>query len=197
MFIARRPLLLASASPRRQEFLAQLGLAFTIRSADIDETPLADEPPEAFALRMARTKAEQVALAHPEACVIAADTVVTLDRVIFGKPRDPQDALAILQALRGRTHEVITGFALLCPALALSETRVVTSQVSFAAFADEVLQAYVESGEPMDKAGAYGIQGRGAFLVQHLSGSYSNVVGLPLSELVQLLLRHDLIAPRR
>ena len=196
MFIARRPLLLASASPRRQEFLAQLGLAFTIRSADIDETPLADEPPEAFALRMARTKAEQFALAHPEACVIAADPVVALDRVIFGKPRDPQDALAILQALRGRTHEVITGFALLCPALALSETHAVTSQVSCAAFADEVLQAYVESGEPMDKAGAYGIQGRGAFLVQHLSGSYSNVVGLPLSHLVQLLLRHDLIAPR-
>lgn len=193
MFIARHPIVLASASPRRQEFLDQLGLNFKVRPADIDETPWPDEIPEDFARRMARTKAEQVALPSPEACVIAADTVVALDRTIFGKPRDRNDALAILKTLQGRTHRVITGFAVLCPSLHLVEVQAVTTQVTFAAHADRILQAYVDSGEPMDKAGAYGIQGKGAFLVQNIHGSHSNVIGLPVSELMQILLRHDLI----
>ncbi len=194
MFIARHPIVLASASPRRQEFLDQLGLGFEVRPADIDETPLIDELPEHFARRMARAKAEQVALPCPEACVIAADTVVALDQIIFGKPRDRNDALTILKTLQGQTHTVTTGFAVLCPRLHLTEVQAVTTQVTFAAHADDILQAYVDSGEPMDKAGAYGIQGKGAFLVQSIHGSHSNVIGLPVSELVQILLRHGLIA---
>ena len=194
MFFARRPLLLASASPRRQKFFAQLSLDFEVCPADIDETPWTDEPPEDFARRMARTKAEQVALPCPEACVIAADTVVALDRTIFGKPRDRDDALAILKTLQGRTHMVTTGFAILCPQLHLAEVQAVTTQVTFAAHPDDMLQAFIDSGEPMDKAGAYGIQGKGAFLVHSIHGSHSNVIGLPVSELVQILLRHGLIA---
>ena len=196
MFIARYPIVLASASPRRQEFLDQLGLGFDVRPADIDETPWPDELPVNFARRMARTKAEQVALFCPEACAIAADTVVALDRTIFGKPRDQQDALAILKVLQGRTHTVTTGFAVLCPRLPLAEVQAVTTQVTFADHSVEILQAYVDSGEPMDKAGAYGIQGKGAFLVRSIHGSHSNVIGLPVSQLVRILLDHRLISPR-
>ena len=195
MFIASRPLILASSSPRRQEFLTQLGLPFTVQPADIDETPRVDEQPEGFALRMARTKAEHIAGNQPQACVIAADTVVALGQTIFGKPRDREEALAILTALQGRTHEVITGFAVLCAESAIAAVAAVSSQVTFASFAGTILQAYVDTGEPMDKAGAYGIQGRGAFLVQSLHGSYSNVVGLPVTELVAVLLQHRLIEP--
>ena len=196
MFIAHSPLLLASASPRRQKFLTQLGLEFEVRPADIDETPRTDELPEDFARRMARTKAEQIALPCPEACVVAADTVVALDRTIFGKPRNQQDALAILKTLQGMTHTVTTGFAVLCPRRALSEVQAVTTQVTFASHADHTLQAYVDTGEPMDKAGAYGIQGKGAFLVHSIHGSHSNVIGLPVSQLVRILLNYGLITPR-
>ncbi len=195
MFIASRPLILASSSPRRQEFLTQLGLHFTVNPADIDETPQAGELPEDFSRRMARTKAALIAGNHPQACVIAADTVVALGQTIFGKPRDREEALAILTALQGRTHEVITGFAVLCAESAIAAVAAVSSQVTFASFAGTILQAYVDTGEPMDKAGAYGIQGRGAFLVHSLHGSYSNVVGLPVTELVAVLLQHRLIEP--
>ncbi|RXF55217.1 Maf-like protein, partial [Enterococcus faecalis] len=114
MFTACHPLILASASPRRQEFLRQLGLAFRAEPARIDETPETGEPAAAFARRMAITKAKAIAATSPQACVIGADTVVTLDETLFGKPRDREEALAILKQLQGRTHRVITGFAVCC-----------------------------------------------------------------------------------
>ena len=193
MFFACVPLVLASASPRRQDFLARLGLQFQVAPADIDETLLPGESPEPFARRMAAAKAEVVARERLDACVIGADTVVALDGTVFGKPRDPDDALAILQALRGRTHQVITGVAVVCPTRGIGEVFTVTSEVSFAAFPDEILRAYIATGEPMDKAGAYAIQGRGAFLVRAIGGSCSNVVGLPVHDLVSVLLHHRLV----
>jgi septum formation protein len=193
MFFACLPLVLASASPRRQDFLARLGLQFQVAPADIDETLLPGESPEPFARRMAAAKAELVARDRLDACVIGADTVVALDGTVFGKPRDPDDALAILQALRGRTHQVITGVAVVCPDRGIGEVFTVTSQVSFAAFPDEILRAYIATGEPTDKAGAYAIQGRGAFLVHAIAGSCSNVIGLPVHDLVSVLLHHRLV----
>jgi len=193
MFIARCPLILASASPRRQEYLTRLGLTFRIMPATIDETPEPGESPSAFARRMAATKAGQIGDAHPEACVIGADTVVTLDRRIFGKPRDHEEALTMLMALQGQTHEVITGFALVARSRNIEEVDAVTTLVTFGVFAETILRAYVDSDEPMDKAGAYGIQGIGSFLVQSLTGSCSNVVGLPVHAVVQSLLTHGLL----
>lgn len=193
MFIARCPLILASASPRRQEYLTRLGLQFRIAPATIDETPEPGESPGDFARRMAATKAGQIAVAHPEACVIGADTVVALDRCIFGKPRDAEEALAMLMALQGRSHEVITGFALVAKSRHIEEVDAITTLVTFGTFAETILRTYVNSGEPMDKAGAYGIQGIGSFLVQSLTGSCSNVVGLPVQAVVQSLLAHGLL----
>lgn len=195
MFTARKPILLASASPRRQEFLRSLGLDFTCLPADIDETPLAGEPPAACARRLAAEKAAAAAARHPSSWVIGADTVVTLDGRIIGKPADAAHALETLRALRGRTHQVVTGLALICQQEGCAETLTETSEVTFAEFPDEALAAYIRTGEPMDKAGAYGIQAGGAFLVQSIQGSCSNVIGLPLSACVALLLRHRVIAP--
>ncbi len=195
LFYSRRPIILASASPRRQQFLRELGLDFTIRAAAIDESPLPAETPEAFTRRMAGAKAEAVASDHGQACIIGADTVVSLDGLILGKPKDEQDALAMLKQLQGRTHRVITGLSLICRESELHQTTATVTSVTFAAFPAAVLAAYVRTGEPMDKAGAYGIQGMGGFLVRKIEGSCSNVIGLPVNVLVSLLLRHKVIGP--
>lgn len=196
MFTTLKPLILASASPRRQQFFRDLGLVFTCLPAEIDETPLAGEQPVAFAQRMAAEKAGVIAAQHPASWVIGADTVVTLDGQIIGKPADAAHALEILRTLRGRTHQVVTGMALLCQQEVCAEILAESSEVTFAAFPDEVLAAYIRTGEPLDKAGAYGIQAKGAFLVESVRGSCSNVIGLPLSTCLALLLRHGLIAPK-
>lgn len=193
MFSTTCPLILASASPRRKEYLARLGLEHLVLPASVDETPYPAEPPPTFARRMAATKARQIAELHPEGCTLAADTVVALDHRIFGKPRDQQEALAMLTALQGRTHEVTTGFAIVAPHRQIVEVDSATTQVTFGVFAETILLAYVRSGEPMDKAGAYGIQGLGSFLVQSISGSCSNVVGLPVHAVVLSLLKHGLL----
>lgn len=197
MFTACFPLVLASASPRRQDFLTRLGLRFQVAPAAVDESPLVGELPEPFAQRIAAAKADLIARDRPEASVIGADTVVALGPTLFGKPRDRGNALEILQALRGHTHQVITGVVVVCRARALRKVFAVTSEVSFADFSDEVLEAYIDTGEPMDKAGAYGIQGRGSFLVRAIAGSCSNVIGLPIHELVAILLRHQLVQVAR
>ena len=197
LFCNLHPIVLASASPRRQQFLRELGLDFTVRAAAIDETPMPSERPEDFALRMAEAKARAVAPRHGRAFIIGADTVVSLDELILGKPRDDQDALDMLTRLQGRTHRVITGLALSCTEQGVHTSTATVTSVQFATFAPEVLAAYVRTGEPMDKAGAYGIQGRGGFLVRKIEGSCSNVIGLPVNTLVSLLLRYRAIAPAR
>lgn len=180
------PLYLASGSPRRRELLTQIGVPFSVVSAPIDETPLPDESAPAYVERLARAKAAAgLACIEGQAVVLGADTAVVLDGRILGKPENREDALAMLADLSGREHQVLT-------AVALSDGQrvhslCVTSKVRFRAISAEEAQRYWASGEPADKAGGYAIQGLGAVFVTGLSGSYSAVVGLPLSETAELL----------
>ena len=182
------PLFLASGSPRRRELLTQIGVAFSVIGADIDETPLPDESPAAYVERLARGKAQAGRArlnANAQACVLGADTAVVLDGKILGKPLDEADALAMLMSLSGQEHEVLTAIALLDGERC--ESRVVRSLVRFRPINAAEASAYWASGEPRDKAGGYGIQGLGAVFVSSLTGSYSAVVGLPLCETAELL----------
>lgn len=177
-------LYLASSSPRRREILEALGIEFTVNAVDVDESRLAGESPRQMVLRLAAAKA---AAAEVEAggLVIGSDTAVVLDSEMLGKPNDKDDAIAMLMSLSGREHVVLTGVALRGPdgvCSAVSSTNVSFREIS----RDEAL-AYWQSGEPRDKAGAYGIQGRGGAFVSAISGSYSGVVGLPVFETAQLL----------
>lgn len=182
-----RPLLLASASPRRRELLQQLGLRFTLAPAAIDEAPLPGEDPAALVSRLAQAKAQAgLALAEPAQWVLGADTVVVLDREILGKPADDAAAAAMLRRLSGRAHTVFSGVFLACSGVP-GRGRVVRTRVWMRGISEPEIVAYVASGEPLGKAGAYAIQGRGAAFVRCLAGSYSNVVGLPLYELDALL----------
>jgi septum formation protein len=178
---ARASLILASASPRRRWLLAALGIDFTALPVDIDERPSAYEKPPAFARRMAAEKA-RAAGGDGSRWVLAADTIVDLDGRIFGKPVDADDAKLMLGRLSGRTHLVRTAMVLLEPGGATAEETLVTTEVSFRALDDATIAAYVATGEPLDKAGAYAIQGEGAHLVDRVVGSYTNVIGLPLPE---------------
>ena len=180
------PLYLASGSPRRRELLTQIGVPFTVTSAPIDETPLPDESAVAYVERLAKAKAEAglASLSGP-AVVLGADTAVVLDGRILGKPENREDALAMLADLAGREHQVLTAVALSDGQCCLSVS--VTSNVRFRAITAEEAQRYWASGEPADKAGGYAIQGLGAVFVTGLQGSYSAVVGLPLSETAELL----------
>jgi len=171
-----------------------MGLDFTVTPAEVDETPLPGESPGEFAIRMAGSKARDVAGSHPGAWVLGADTVVTLDGMILGKPKDRADALAILHQLAGRTHQVMTAICLCSPAQGIEQTEVDTTGVTFIPAPDQLLKAYIATGDPLDKAGAYGIQGPGAFLVRRIEGSCANVVGLPIDRVISLLLQYRVIA---
>lgn len=186
------PLILASASPRRRELLQQIGVRFTVVTAGVDETPLPAEQPVPYTVRLARAKAEAVQRIHPAAAVIGADTTVTLDGELYGKPASVADARGMLQRLQGRTHEVTTGFAVSTAAATVSGSE--TTRVTLAVMTDEEISAYAATGEPMDKAGAYAIQGVAARWVTRIEGDYSNVVGLPLARLYMLLRELDFIS---
>ena len=191
-FRTQAQLILASGSPRRRDFLAELGIAFEVRVTDIDETPQTGEPPIDFVARLAQEKAQ--AVDQPDAWVLAADTAVVVDGEILGKPGDEAEACAILMRLSGRWHEVWTGFSLCRQATGELYTKTVCTRVRFLELTPELCRAYVRTGEPLDKAGAYGIQGKGCFLVPEISGSYTNVVGLPMTEVLETLLHHKVIA---
>jgi len=197
LFTTCRPLILASASPRRKSLLEELGIEFTVLIADIDEQPSEEETPEAFVSRLARGKALAVSRGQSSAWILAADTVVVLDGAILNKPANRDEALAMLLHLSGRRHEVLTGFCLLHLTEEKLVVRSVATEVEFMPLSREICEAYLDTGEPMDKAGAYGIQGQGGCLVRRIDGSYSNVVGLPLAEVVQGLLDQGVIAAAR
>jgi septum formation protein len=171
-------LVLASASPRRRELLAGLGLTPLVRPTEIDETPYPDERPEECALRLASAKAA-AAVAAGE-LVLAADTLVVVDGDILGKPTGPDEAAAMLGRLAGRDHLVVTGVAVRDGDRSRTAAGVETTRVTMAPLAPAEIERYVATGEPLDKAGAYAIQGLGALLVERIEGNYSNVVGLPL-----------------
>ena len=195
LFKTTGTLILASASPRRKTLLQDLGLEFKIIEAQIDEKPHGGETPEEFALRAGCDKAGEVSRGNHTSWVLGADTVVVYGGRILGKPRNAEKALSVLLALSGQKHLVHTGFCLKNAAEKVSVSRLVTTEVYFAPFAKEIAAAYVFSGEPLDKAGAYGIQGAGGALVEKINGSYSNVVGLPLVEVIQEMLRHKVVEP--
>ncbi|BES70722.1 nucleoside triphosphate pyrophosphatase [Marinobacter nanhaiticus D15-8W] len=181
-----RPVVLASASPRRRELLEQIGLSFTVAPVDIDETPLPDERPDHYVERLARQKAEAglTRAADPNSLVIGSDTTVVCEDRIMAKPANEAEAADMLRLLSGRTHKVMTAVALAgeygCYA------RLVITEVRFREIFEEEIKAYWQTGEPADKAGGYGIQGGGAVFVDGLWGSYSAVVGLPLQETAEL-----------
>ena len=179
--------ILASQSPRRRELLTLVGIDHDVQPADIDETPWPDELPIPHTERLAVAKAQVIAMREPAAVVIAADTIVVIDGAILGKPTDASDAHAMLRRLSGRTHEVCTAMAVAQSAQVTSE--VVRVSVRFRELDDATIARYVETGEPMDKAGAYGIQGYGATLVEHIEGDYFAVMGLSLVTVLRLAAR--------
>lgn len=178
-------LILASRSPRRAELLSRLGLDFTIIPAEIDETYVDNEMPAAHAERLAAEKATTIAREHPAALVIGSDTIVIVDQDVLGKPRDTDDAVRMLRRLSGREHEVFTGVAVAMGGTVYSSLERVT--VRFRHLDRETCEQYIATGEPMDKAGAYGIQGFGSALVESISGDYFAVMGLPVVRTLALL----------
>jgi len=185
-------LILASSSPRRRQLLELLGLKFEVRSANIDESIQGGETPSAYVERVAMLKAVRVATQMPQALILGADTAVVVDGRILGKPQSPADARRMLTLLSGRSHAVLTGIAL---AGTDQSSRIVESQIDFRVLSRGEIDWYIRTGEPMDKAGAYGAQGIGSFLIQSVHGSYSNVVGLPLAETLLLLNRAGVSFP--
>jgi septum formation protein len=180
-------LLLASASPRRAELLRAAGIAFDIEPAHVDERVHDGETPDAYVCRVAEDKARAIRRQHPDRLVLAADTTVVVDHHILGKPDDEHDARRMLRLLSGRAHEVITGVTLAGPGDNGLETRVASTTVEFMPLSAAEIDWYVASGEPMDKAGAYAIQGLASRFITRIAGSYSNVVGLPVALVHEML----------
>jgi septum formation protein len=180
-------LVLASASPRRAELLRAAGIAFDVQPANIDEAVVAGESPAEYVSRLAEGKARAVHELDGDRTVLAADTAVVVDGHILGKPLDEGDAGRMLGMLSGRTHEVLTAVSIFHPGQ-IVDTRVDTTIVEFAPLSEDDISWYVSSGEPMDKAGAYAVQGLASRFVTRIEGSYSNVVGLPIALVYQMLL---------
>lgn len=193
MFQTLKPLLLASGSPRRHELLARLSIRFNVEVPDVDESRQSGESPEDYVLRMARIKATDVGDSHVDDWVVAADTIVILDGTVLTKPESREKAEAMLMQLSGREHQVRTGYCLFCRSEQVCVVNSSLSQVRFQAFDKSWARSYVATGEPMDKAGGYGIQERGGVFVDSINGSYSNVVGLPMAEVVNLLMHHGIV----
>jgi septum formation protein len=180
-------LILASASPRRRELLELVRFTFEVESSAIEELQRQGEAPETYVRRLAEDKAREVASRHPDAWIIAADTIVYIDGTILEKPADHDDAVRMLTTISGRVHEVFTGLTLCNRAVDRSYTKVVTTRVKMLSLSPEEVEWYASTGEPMDKAGAYAVQGIGAMFIESIEGSYTNVVGLPLAELFTMM----------
>jgi len=193
-------LVLASASPRRQELLRNAGIPFVVQATDIPEVPEEGEAPRAFAERLAREKALSVLRQRPDELVLGADTIVVVEAEILGKPRDSADAARMLRLLSGRRHQVTTGVCLVGRELGtenrktgFDDVRSETTVVTMNALSDEDIRSYVASGEPMDKAGAYAIQGGASRWISRIEGDYFNVVGLPVSLVYKMLREHGVV----
>ena len=178
-------IILASKSPRRKQLLSMMGLDFTVQTADIDETMDQSQTPAHEVAAVSARKAEKIAREHPDDIIVSADTIVVIDGKILGKPKSAADAADMLRLLSGRTHTVYTGLTVY--ANGESKTQVVGTEVTFRALSDAEIRAYIHTGEPMDKAGSYGIQGYGSMFVSHLNGDYFCVMGLPVCTLGEML----------
>ena len=191
-FETNQSIVLASASPRRKELIASLGIPFEVKSSDVEERSIKkDEHPETYAQALASNKASAIYEDHPEAVVIGADTVVSYNGKVYPKPDSTAQAIEFLQELSGQTHSVITGVSILREGAITQFTSV--TEVTFRTLDLALIQAYAATGDPLDKAGGYGIQTAGGLFISSISGDYTNVVGLPIAELAQVLRSLDLI----
>lgn len=185
--IMSAPFILASASPRRRELLRSVGLKFKIMPAHVDETCLEGESPSKHVRRLAADKAFVIAGKNPAVWVLGADTIVAIDGLILGKPKNKTQARAMLEKLSGREHKVFTGFTLAHAQLKRRKTKVVQSAVRFKVISPQEMEWYISCAEPYDKAGGYAAQGKGAYFIKSIRGSYTNVIGLPLCEVLEEL----------
>jgi septum formation protein len=188
-----RNLILASQSPRRRYLLEQAGLTFSVMPSKFDESSVHSTDPVQLVLVLAEAKANEIADKHPDAWVIGADTIVTIDNSILGKPENSAEARQMLKRLSGQTHSVHTGFAIVCKKKQVSLVESVETEVTFKSLTNPEIEWYIQTGEPFDKAGAYAIQGIGTFLVRRINGSYTNVVGLPVCEVIEILIKTGIV----
>ena len=186
-------LILASKSPRRKELLEQAGLIVTVVPSCVDEDAINITAPENLVKMLAEAKAREVAGSYPESWVIGADTIVLIDGEILGKPDSTETARRMIQQLNGQTHEVFTGYAIFCEAMKTCISGVEKTDVHFRNLSQQEIEWYIQTDEPYDKAGAYAIQGLGSFLVKRICGSYTNVVGLPICEVLEHLFKKGII----
>jgi septum formation protein len=193
MYTTTEKVVLASGSPRRRGYLRLFGIEFDVVVAEIDERPITNEAPLHYVARMAKEKNGAVQQSNPERCIISADTIVFLENTILGKPKSDTQAVQTLMLLSGKVHNVATAFCISWHKYQIFHEETVITRVEFSNFTEATARAYVETGEPRDKAGAYGIQGRGGALVKVLHGSYSNVVGLPLNEMIDVLSKYGIV----
>lgn len=190
-------LILASRSPRRKYLLEQAGLTFRVMPSRIDESKRPLSAPADYVKSLAIVKAEDVARLNPDSWVLGADTIVAVDARMLGKPKSAQDARVMLRRLSGKTHQVFTGFCLCRQRSGRRVADTVRTEVTFKTLTDQEIDWYINTGEPFDKAGAYAIQGLGTFLVRRINGSYTNVVGLPVCEVVEILIREGVMGLER
>lgn len=190
-------LILASQSPRRRYLLEQAGLRFSVIPSTVDEEAIELTEPGAYVKTLALAKAEAVAREYPGSWVIGSDTVVAIDSTILGKPGDPDEARRMLEQLSGQSHDVYTGYAIVCKERRLTVTKAIRTDVQFKELNSKEIEWYIQTGEPFDKAGAYAIQGMGTFLVRRINGSYTNVVGLPVCEVIEDLLNLGVVSMDR
>ncbi len=188
-----RRLILASKSPRRRYLLKQAGLEFDVIPSAVDESAMALDAPDLYVQQLANAKAEEIARRFPDRWIIGADTIVLIDNQILGKPDGKTAARDMLQRLSGQTHQVFTGFTICCRALKKNHTEATRTDVTFKSLSPKEIEWYIHTDEPFDKAGAYAIQGLGTFLVKSIRGSYTNVVGLPVCEVIEVLIREGVI----
>jgi len=186
-------IILASKSPRRRYLLQQAGLSFRVIPSSIDETSAAISSPETYVRLLSEAKANDVAVKYPDKWVIGADTIVLQEGTILGKPRSQTEARSMIKRLSGQTHQVLTGYAICCKAKSRCFSETIKTDVLFKNLTDEEIEWYIQTKEPFDKAGAYAIQGLGTFLVKSINGSYTNVVGLPVCEVIEFLLKEGVI----
>jgi len=189
-------LLLASHSPRRKELLEQAGIDLQVVPSDIDEENVSIKNPEEYVIELSYLKAEKVSRAHPDSWILGADTIVVIEDQILGKPESEDHATEMLRLLSNREHLVFTGFCIMNKQKETIIKNAVETKVYFKTLSDQEIKWYVKTKEPFDKAGGYGIQGVGAFLVRKIFGSYSNVVGLPVCEVIEILIKLKIIEMR-
>ena len=189
-----RPMfILASKSPRRKYLLEQAGLTFSIIPSDFDESSVTMSEPDVYVRMLAEAKASDISEQYPDSWVIGADTIVLIDNTILGKPSSNEEARTMLKQLSGKTHQVLTGYCICCKNKTTVFSETSKTDVHFKSLSDAEIDWYIQTGEPFDKAGAYAIQGIGTFLVRRINGSYTNVVGLPVCEVIEFLINEGVV----